>query len=97
MADDLNSYEALSSLNSLSGAPLASALKLLGIQFSKAETSIEEAEIDRLIDLRLNCFAEKNFTEADRIRDELSAQGIQLKDAKDSETGERITTWEVKR
>jgi cysteinyl-tRNA synthetase len=37
------------------------------------------------------------FTEADRIRDELLAQGIQLKDGKDPETGERITTWEVAR
>ncbi len=34
---------------------------------------------------------------ADRIRDELLAQGIQLKDGKDPETGERVTTWEVKR
>ncbi len=29
--------------------------------------------------------------------DDLLAQGIQLKDSKDSQTGERITTWEVKR
>jgi cysteinyl-tRNA synthetase len=35
--------------------------------------------------------------EADRIRDELSAMGIQLKDAKDPATGETVTTWEVKR
>jgi cysteinyl-tRNA synthetase len=34
---------------------------------------------------------------ADRIRDELTAMGIQLKDAKDPTTGEIITTWEVKR
>ena len=40
---------------------------------------------------------EKNWAEADRIRDELLAQGIQLKDGKDPATGERITTWEVKR
>jgi cysteinyl-tRNA synthetase len=39
----------------------------------------------------------KNFKEADRIRDELSAMGIQLKDAKDPQTGEIVTTWEVKR
>ncbi len=46
---------------------------------------------------RLAFIAEKNWAEADRIRDELLSQGIQLKDSKDSETGERITTWEVKR
>lgn len=37
------------------------------------------------------------FDKADRIRDELLEQGIQLKDGKDPETGERVTTWEVKR
>jgi cysteinyl-tRNA synthetase len=39
----------------------------------------------------------KDFKEADRIRDELSAMGIQLKDSKDSATGVIVTTWEVKR
>ena len=38
----------------------------------------------------------KNFKEADRIRDELAAMGIQLKDAKDPATGEIVTTWEVR-
>ena len=49
------------------------------------------------IDRRLAFLAAKNFAEADRIRDELLAQGIQLKDSKDSGSGERVTTWEVKR
>ena len=46
---------------------------------------------------RLALIAQKNWAEADRIRDELLAQGIQLKDGKDPVTGERVTTWEVKR
>ncbi|MEX0955561.1 MAG: cysteine--tRNA ligase [Rhizobiaceae bacterium] len=46
---------------------------------------------------RLSLIAEKNWAEADKIRDELLAQGIQLKDGKDPESGERVTTWEVKR
>ena len=46
---------------------------------------------------RLAFIAAKNWAEADRIRDELLAQGIQLKDGKDPATGERVTTWEVKR
>jgi cysteinyl-tRNA synthetase len=49
------------------------------------------------INERLSLIAAKNWAEADRIRDELLAQGIQLKDGKDPTTGERITTWEVKR
>jgi cysteinyl-tRNA synthetase len=39
----------------------------------------------------------KNFAEADRIRAELDAMGVALKDAKDPQTGELVTTWEVKR
>jgi cysteinyl-tRNA synthetase len=55
------------------------------------------ADLLASIDQRLTFIAEKNWAEADRIRDELLAQGIQLKDGKDPATGERITTWEVKR
>ena len=55
-------------------------------------TMIEASVKDRLAFIR-----EKNWAEADRIRDELLEQGIQLNDGKDPETGERITTWEVKR
>jgi cysteinyl-tRNA synthetase len=39
----------------------------------------------------------KNFKEADRIRDELAASGVMLKDAKDPSTGEIVTTWELGR
>ncbi|MCO5159764.1 MAG: cysteine--tRNA ligase [Mesorhizobium sp.] len=53
--------------------------------------------IEEQIARRLAFIRDKNWAEADRIRDELLAQGIQLKDGKDPATGERITTWEVKR
>ena len=46
---------------------------------------------------RLAFLNAKNFAEADRIRGELAASGIQLMDYKDAETGERKTKWEVKR
>ena len=36
--------------------------------------------------------AAKNFAESDRIRDELGAMGVRLKDNKDG-----TTTWEVTR
>ena len=57
----------------------------------------EQAEIEALIAARNAARKAKNFKEADRIRDELAAMGIQLKDAKDPATGEIVTTWEVKR
>ncbi len=50
-----------------------------------------------LVTERLALLAAKDFTNADRIRNELLEQGIQLKDGKDPVTGARVTTWEVKR
>ena len=52
---------------------------------------------EELIDARNAARKAKNFEEADRIRDELAAMGIILKDAKDPKTGELVTTWEVAR
>jgi cysteinyl-tRNA synthetase len=54
-------------------------------------------EADRLVDARAAARARKDFAEADRIRAELDAMGIALKDSKDPKTGEMTTTWEVKR
>ena len=59
--------------------------------------SVDEGDVVSAIAKRLAFIAAKNWAEADRIRDELLAQGIQLKDGKDPATGERVTTWEVKR
>ncbi|CAN5300239.1 cysteine--tRNA ligase [soil metagenome] len=53
--------------------------------------------VDESIAARAAARKEKNFAEADRIRAELDAMGIALKDAKDPKTGELVTTWEVKR
>ena len=66
-------------------------------QARRQSLTIDDRSIEAAIKQRLLHFADKDFAEADRIRDELLDQGIQLKDSKDSETGERITTWEVKR
>jgi cysteinyl-tRNA synthetase len=53
--------------------------------------------VNERIAARAAARAEKNWAEADRIRDELATMGIQLKDSKNAETGEIETTWEVKR
>jgi cysteinyl-tRNA synthetase len=60
-------------------------------------TSIDERAVERLIASRKDARKAKNWMEADRIRDELAAQGIALNDAKDPETGEIETTWEIAR
>jgi cysteinyl-tRNA synthetase len=54
-------------------------------------------KVDRMLRERLAARRAKNFAESDRIRDELLAMGIQLKDGKDPATGEPTTMWEVKR
>jgi cysteinyl-tRNA synthetase len=53
--------------------------------------------IEEKIEARNAARKAKDFKEADRIRDELAAMGIELKDAKDPKTGELVTTWEVAR
>jgi cysteinyl-tRNA synthetase len=50
-----------------------------------------------LFEARAAARARKDFAEADRLRAQLDAMGIALKDSKDPKTGELVTTWEVKR
>ena len=53
--------------------------------------------VKSLVAQRAEARKAKNFKEADRIREELAASGVVLKDAKDSATGEIVTTWELAR
>ncbi|CAN7237896.1 MULTISPECIES: cysteine--tRNA ligase [Ensifer] len=107
LSDDLNTVAAVQALHalaqktasdpSLRGSFAASA-SLLGIVPQAVE--LDEAvvhEVDGRVRARLELLKAKDFAAADRIRDDLLAQGIQLKDGKDPATGERLTTWEVKR
>ncbi|MFA6965360.1 cysteine--tRNA ligase [Bosea sp. (in: a-proteobacteria)] len=81
------------------------ALKLLGLEgiaevgwnADAKSTLIDSGGVQELIAARLDARRAKNFAESDRIRDELAAMGIALKDGKDTVTGEPTTTWEVKR
>ncbi|MCB1504920.1 MAG: cysteine--tRNA ligase [Hyphomicrobiaceae bacterium] len=59
--------------------------------------TVDADHVASLITARLDARKAKNWAESDRIRDELAAQGIQLKDSKNPATGEIETTWEVKR
>lgn len=81
---------------------LAASLALLGFDLSFASAAqapppIPEAEIAEMIEARVAARSNRDFAEADRIRDLLVQHGIVLKDGKDPETGQLITTWEMSR
>ena len=56
------------------------------------EDPIERRRIQDLVEARNDARRLKNWSESDRIRDELSAIGIVIKDNRDG-----TTSWEVKR
>ena len=75
-------------------------LTLTGSEWrSKAvqDTSVDVEVVQKLIAARSAARKSKNYAESDRIRDELTAMGVAIKDAKDAKTGEMTTTWEVAR
>jgi cysteinyl-tRNA synthetase len=60
--------------------------------FRPASTAVDEHKVVNLIDARNAARRAKNFKEADRIRDELKAMGVELEDTKDGKT-----KWKVAR
>jgi cysteinyl-tRNA synthetase len=52
---------------------------------------IDSIAVKSLIDARTAARARKDFKESDRIRDELAAMGVVIKDSKEG------TTWEIAR
>ena len=71
---------------------LTSALKFFGFCGKFWSEKVDVSKVEALIAARLVARATKNWAESDRIRDELVAMGIAIKDNKDG-----TTTWEVKR
>ncbi|WP_438274763.1 cysteine--tRNA ligase [Nitrobacter sp.] len=57
---------------------------------------IDNDTVEAFIRERAEARARKDFKESDRIRDELAAMGVVLKDGKDAD-GKPVTTWEIAR
>jgi cysteinyl-tRNA synthetase len=82
-------------------------LKFLGLfnsVFSLDRNRIQDSDITPENHKKINNWltarnaarARKDFKESDRIRDELTAMGVVLKDGKDAD-GKPVTTWEIAR
>jgi cysteinyl-tRNA synthetase len=95
LSDDLNTPAAIASLHQADEVALAGGLGFLGFSNVQlriaAKTPIDTVAIADAIAARNAARQARNFAESDRIRDELLAKGIALKD------GPNGTTWEVKR
>jgi cysteinyl-tRNA synthetase len=62
------------------------------VSFRPASAAVDENKVVSLIEARNSARKAKNFKEADRIRDELKAMGVELEDTKDGKT-----QWKVAR
>jgi cysteinyl-tRNA synthetase len=60
-------------------------------QRKQQASGIDAQQIDNLVSERTAARARKDFKESDRIRDELAAMGVVIKDSKNG------TTWEIAR
>jgi cysteinyl-tRNA synthetase len=105
LADDLNTPKMLTELHALDGQgaheELGANLRALGFLLEGAEAwkarkqsalSVDSAQVEALIAARKEARAARNWAESDRIRDELAAMNVVVKDSKDG-----TTTWEVAR
>jgi cysteinyl-tRNA synthetase len=104
LRDDMNTPAAITELHRLRNAIVHSndqqgltqfsdALRFFGFLRDDVTHALElTQEQKRLFEGRLAARREKNWTEADRLRDQLTALGVVVKDNKDG-----ATTWEIKR
>jgi cysteinyl-tRNA synthetase len=100
LSDDLNTPLAFARMHQIDdAATLAASLSLLGFSLddkaltsvSKHSGEVDEELIEALILKRLEARAEKNWGEADRLRDEIVAMGVVIMDSPEG------TSWELSR
>ena len=109
LADDLNFHRSAVAMDVIARKAnrgtgtavecLAATLKFFGFPTASLLTETGSADTERIdaaVTARLAALNSRNFVEADRIRAELLAEGIQLMDSK-NDAGERVTKWEIKR
>jgi len=91
LADDLNTPLALSRLSAIDDpAVMKASAELLGLLSETGAAwfqGVGDSRIDEMVEARSQAKREKNFAEADRIREELAAEGVLLED------GPGGTTW----
>ncbi|HKQ95345.1 MAG TPA: cysteine--tRNA ligase [Aestuariivirgaceae bacterium] len=99
LSDDLNTPLAISELHQLKEPKaLSGSLSLLGfsleherLRVPHGSIVVDENEVELLIRKRDQARADKDWAKSDRLRDELAAMGVELKDSRDG------TTWKVRR
>jgi cysteinyl-tRNA synthetase len=100
MMASLHGLRSSAAANERDRSAFAASLRLLGFLSESAAawkdrkqqaSGVDATQIDGLISERTAARARKDFKESDRIRDELAAMGIIIKDSKDG------TTWEIAR
>jgi cysteinyl-tRNA synthetase len=105
LADDLATPKAIAELHALRSEPgvLRGTLELMGFLGDSAANwagrrrgnAVDAAAVEALIANRLAARRAKDWALSDRLRIEIEALGVKLKDGKDPTTGEPVTTWEA--
>ena len=87
---DASKRALIASFDTVLGLKLLEKASILKEKETAAPTAESDPAIDALIAARAQAKADKNWAEADRIRDELKAQGIELIDTKEGTTWKRV-------
>ncbi|MEL6826018.1 MAG: hypothetical protein AAFN91_07165, partial [Pseudomonadota bacterium] len=76
--------------NLLAAGALLGLLSKTPAQWEQGGDSDDKARIDELVAARIQARADKNWAEADRIRDALAAEGIEIMDSAEGATWRRV-------